>query len=372
MNSRYLSHLEARIAKASGHPVEAELRLERVSCLARLGRVQEARDLLDELRAGVFAVPSLRTSVLFHIAEGLCHYYTNMGAGARDRFARASALAAAAGQDDLAARSASWQALVQYGAHEFAEMMRSLEVSLGGSSSADAETLARSCLLVAQSIHIANRFSDAFPWYRRARHYCARTEDDLTISALMHNMAAIWASNARNASLGGPLTEDSSQRALSGAIASLNFDQLVGISSLEIFAPLLRAQIESINGNFNEANAIYRDQLASLSIESMKGWQAWLICDFGWNLLKAGFLDEARSKFQIAEAQLSSDMHSDDRAAALIRLAAAYLELGEPAKSRELKSQADQSWEKFAQLQGEILRIIESSEILREMVHRNP
>ncbi len=372
MKSRYLAHLEARIAKARGQPEETELHLERVSCLARLGQVQDARELLSELRCRVLASPSLRASVLYHIAEGLCDYYTSLGGNAWDRFSRAKALALAASQVDLVARSSSWLALMQYGSHEFVPMLSSLNDAFDNHAAVEPETLARSCLLIAQTVHIANRFDDAIPWYRRARQYCAQTEDDLTLSALMHNMASIWASNARNAMLGGPATRDSSRKALSGALASLNFDEMVGVASLDVFAPLLRAQIESIEGNSLDASIIYAEQLDSLNIEAMKGWQVWLQCDYGWNLLREGKRSDAVRILQSAEKMLIPSLHPDDKAAALFRLSAAYEELGEPEKARVLEAESERSWKEFMGLQESLMQIISSSVSLKAMTIAKP
>lgn len=372
MKSRYLAHLEARIAKAVGKPEETELQLERVACLARLGQVRDARESLSELRYLVLASPSLRASVLYHIAEGLCDYYTSLGGNAWDRFSRAKALALAASQVNLVARSASWLALIQYGSHEFVPMMSNLNDAFDNLAAVEPETLARSCLIVAQTVHIANRFDDAIPWYRRARQYCAQTEDDLTLSALMHNMASIWASNARNAVLGGPATRDSSRKALSGALASLNFDEMVGVASLDVFAPLLRAQIESIEGNSVDAIRIYREQLDSLSIETMKGWQIWLRCDYGWNLLREGNHSDAIRILESAEKMLIPSLHPDDTAAALFRLSAAHELLGEPEKARVLKADSERSWKEFVALQESLVQIISGSVSLKAMATANP
>ncbi len=372
MKSRYLSHLESRIAREKGRPKEYELTLEKVSCLARLGKLQDAKHLLSEIRLRVLENPSLRASVLFHIADGLCEYYTNLAPSARDRFARALALASAADQVDLVTRAASWQALVQYGSHEFQAMITSLDQCFLNFAVANAETMSRSCLLVAQALHIANRFDLALPWYRRARHYCAEVEDDITLSALMHNMASIWASNVRNASLGGLATRDSSRQAMAGVLASMNFDELIGTAAMEILTPLLRAQIESIQGNCNAAVELYGTQLEKLEMEAMKGWRAWLRADFGWNLLRTGNYQQAILMIESAETILAEDMHPDDHAATLSRLASVYLELGDPARASRLREDSRRKWSEFADLQAYIHGTLQGSRSITSMAQWQP
>lgn len=372
MKSRLLTRFDSEIAACGPGEQRDALVAERASYLARLGDIGRAREEVATLRSRLVAVPSARVSALLHIADGLCHYYTDMGPEARDRFLRAHALARAAGLDDLVARAASWLALVQYGSYQFAEMARSLDESFMGAPVGDSATLARSCLVVAQTIHLANRFDAALPWYRRARLLSADTEDEATLSALMHNMASIWATNARNATLGGAPTRDSSRQALAGAMSTLNFDVLVGLANLSVFTPLLQAQISSIEGDYGRALALYEQHLDALSIRAVKGWQVWLLADKGWCQLETGRPQMARKTLEVARSLLIHDVHVDDRAAALARLADACDKLEDLDDAHLLRQQANDSWQRFAELQEQMLRVIESSGGVKQIALQLP
>lgn len=372
MRSRHLARLESQIAASGAGEDRDALVAERVSYLARLGQIDQARDELRSLRAGLTSARSPRVSVLAHIADGLCHYYANMGVEAKDRFLRAHAVARATGLDALVARSASWLALIQYGAYQFADMAKSLDESLSVSANADAATQARACLVIAQCIHLANRFDLALPWYRRARILAAEIEDEATISALMHNMASIWASNVRNASLGGPPTSDSSRQALAGAVSTLNFDDLVGLSTLGIFTPLLQAQLFSVEEEFDQALVLYTEHLDALNVQAVVGWQAWLLADKGWCQLKAGQRQASEQTLVLVNDLIVKDIHVDDRAAALTRLSQAHSEMGKTALANEHRLQAAESWQTFAALQQSMLAAIESSSGVKWMEQQRP
>ena len=372
MNSRFLARMDARIAECGPGEARDALVAERASYLARLGHVDEARQVLSDLRLKWGETPSARVSSLVHIADGLCHYYTDMGPEARDRFLRAHALARAASLGDVVVRAASWLALVHYGAYRFPDMVRSLDECFLGTPHTDPSTLARSCLVVAQTIHLANRFDLALPWYRRVRLLSAETEDEATISALMHNMASIWATNSRNALLGGPPTRDSSRQALAGAMSTLNFDDLVGLTNLSVFTPLLRAQVCSIEGDCEQALLLYENHLSALSLKAVQGWQVWLLADKGWCQLQTGKSQLAKESCEAGKSALTSDMHVDDRAATLTRLSRAYAKFGDGTEAERCEVEAGVCWRDFAALQELMLSAVESSRGVRWMADQRP
>lgn len=372
MRSRFLVRLDSEIAACNPGENRDALILDRASYLARLGHIPEARAELVALRERRAGIPSARVSALAHIADGLCHYYTDMGPDARDRFLRAHAIARAASLEGVAGRAASWLALVQYGAYQFVQMAGSLEESFQLTPIGDTATLARSCLVVAQTAHLANRIDLALPWYRRTRLLAAETEDEATISALMHNMASIWATNARNSALGGAATADSSRQALAGTMSTFNFDGLVGLANLSVFTPLLQAQLCSIEGDHHQALDLYEQHLDSLNIKAVKGWQIWLLADKGWCQLRAGRPKAAQETLEAVKSRLGQDIHEDDRAAVLARLSGAHEMLGDTSTAQSLRVRASESWRIFADLQKAMLHAIESSSGAQRVAQQLP
>lgn len=355
MRSSYLDFLNSSIASGSTGISLAYLRAERAAYLARLGETAMARNEVKVIQVENRTKADARLSVLVNIADGLCHYYDNMGDESRDRFLRAYTVARAARIHDLTSRAAAWLALVAYGSYDFDAMATYLDQSIT-SENTDQSSRARALLIVATTVHLANRFDLARPWYQRARYLAAEIGDGASISAIMHNMASIWSTNLRNASLGGIETADKSRTALLGVISTMNFDDLIGGTSLPIFTPLIQAQLLSIDGKIAEALELYDVHLANLKIDAVPGWQKWLLADRAWCLLQMGYADRARDEFDALFGALSEDDHVDDLAATLIRLSDGYRLLEIEERSGQCRMRAQDRWLAFAHLQGQMLQ----------------
>lgn len=360
MKSRLLAKLEARIADSRGSD-RYELLAERAAYLARSGQVELAQSEIAAIRQHALKSSDSRLAAILNLAEGLCHYYKDMSPTAEDRFARSRAIAQLGGHADLIARSSSWLGLVKYGDYKFLEMVRYIEESVEVTDELEPNAAARSSLNIALTLHLANRFDISLLWYRRAHLMAVKTEDEATISAMLHNMASIWASNARNASLGGPETPDSSRQAFMGALSTFNFDELVGISALGIFTPLLEAQISSLNSDYERALCLYESNLSELKLRVGGGWQAWLLADRTWCRLKSGISEDAVNNLESVYVLLADCQHPDDQAAAHMRLAQSWRLLGDRERAAELENAARDCWTRFEHVQAEMLRIVASS-----------
>lgn len=358
MKSSYLEVLNASIASAPMGSSRYCLRAERAAYLARLGETATAREEVRTIQIENSAKAEARLSILLNIADGLCHYYENMGVESRDRLLRAYALSKATNHHDLTSKAASWLALIAYGNYDFDTMAMYLDQSwsLGRG---DQPTKARALLIVALTTHLANRFDLARQWYQRARYFAAEVEDSASTSAIMHNMTSIWSANLRNSTLGGIETGDRSTTALLGAISTMNFDDLVGTTSLPSFTPLIQAQILSIDGRSEEALELYEAHLVNLRIQSVPGWQKWLFADRAWCLLQSGYADRAKSEFDALFEVLSERDHVDDLAASLTRLSIGYRLLGVEDRSQQCETRSQDCWAAFARLQQQMVRRME-------------
>lgn len=371
MNSRLLAKMESRIASADGAEKE-ELCAERAGYLARAGQIDVASAEVMRIRQVALRPGDSRLSAALNLAEGFCHYYKNMSPVAEDRFSRARAIAELGGHDDLAARAASWLGLIKYGEYNFEEMIRWIDASVEGGMKLDSLAASRSCLTIALTLHLANRFDLAFSWYRRTHLLAVQTEDEVMISAMLHNMASIWASNVRNARLGRLETFDSSRQAFLGTLSTFNFDDLVGISTLSVFTPLLEAQIHSLELNYGEALSLYESSLSGLDVKAVEGWQNWLLADRAWCRLQAGNKEGIREILESIRKSVSHLHHEDDRAATLQRLSQSWSALGEVELAEDLDQEARSGWSSFSALQDEMVALVLASRGCIRLADRLP
>lgn len=354
MNSRYLLALKERIERTESEADLVHLLAERAAYLARLGDVISARDDINYIRVRVRVGGDARLSILLNFADGLCHYYQNMGNESRDRLARAYAIAVATGDFEMASRSAAWLALLAYGVYDFSAMSMHLAAS-ATATSGDPISKARNFLTIAQTIHLANRFDLARKWYQQARFLANKVEDDAMISALLHNMSSISVANIRNAELGGIETVDRSTIAMAGVSSTQNFDDMMGATSQPVFTPLARAQLLSTEGKYSEALDLYESNMYKLEIEAAHGWQKWLLADRAWCFLNIGAPDRARSEFERVLEMMSDRDHVDDRAATLKQISKGYRMLGLEADALRCAGLAEDCWASFRQLQSDML-----------------
>ena len=371
MKSRLLRKLELRISETRGGEQD-ELLAERAGYLARSGQVDVALVEIAAIRQRMQHKTCSRISAILNISEGLCRYYKDMNPAAEDRFARARAIAQLGGHNDLTARASSWLGLVKYGQYKFSDMVRYIDESVNPGVELEPSAAGRSSLTIASTLHLANRFDMGLAWYRRAHLMAVETEDEALISAMLHNMASIWASNVRNAYLGGPATSDNSRQAFMGALSTFNFDDLVGNSALGVFTPLLEAQIHSLDANFRRALSLYEANLSELSLKVGSGWQAWLLADRAWCYVQNGLTERAYSDLDEVSSVLGGCQHVDDRAATLMRLAQSWQALGESGRASQLEREARECWARFVLVQEEMLKLVTSSYAYERLEEKCP
>lgn len=354
MNSRFLTQLDNQVIAANDRFARRCFLAERAAYQARLGEITLARDDLEVAKGENNLEPNVRVSILINIADGMINYYQDMSPVANDRYQRARALAVAAGQDELQARIDSLIALLEYGLHHFDRMFRYLEEAAKKVSADDNQTLCRICMITGQTLHLANNYDLSIVWYQKAKYFANEAHDDASMSALLHNMASIWAVNWRNSQLGKIVTSDDPQMARVGANSTSNFDHIIGSSALASLTPLMKAQILSLENKYEEALKIYCSTLPTLSLKALGGWMSWLLADMAWCNLQLGNLDEARIGFERSLDGLRDEYHLDDRAATLSRLSEGLemLEQKDIASFHKLK--AIEAWKAFIQLQAEM------------------
>ena len=359
MQSRLLARLDAAIV-AARHPLKADcLRAERAGFLARHGQVDEARQVLSSLHMQYAANPSAVMSAWLSWGEGLLSYYSDMGVAAHDRMRRAYALSGAARDIPLHALCAAWLAQMDYVQDDFEAMARHVGEALKLSEPSDHAARSRACLVVAQAYHFGARYDLAQPWYSRTRQHSSADGDEVTLSALMHNMSWLNASQARQ-----KLFMSSGERLLSpqillGAESVGHFDQLVGTLSLDALVPILRAQILSLQGRAADALALYDEHLSSAMAQGLARMQASLRADMAWCRLRIGQATRALQDARAAARSVEEESDLDDRAAAHSRLSQVFGELEDAAAAAFHAQRAAADWLAHTEAQARAVELLD-------------
>ena len=349
--SRLLRRLNAAIAGAKSQYDADCAHAERACYLARQGDFAQASRTITTLRRRYASQPDAAMSVWLNLAEGLVSYYSELGPIAHDKVMRAHALSAASGLAQLTALTAAWLAQMNFSRHDVAQVARYASESLKLSESNHHAARARASLVVAQALHVAGRWDLASSWYTRARVHATAEGDELSISALMHNMVSMHLDNYRQAVLTGRGDPRVAQSGLVGLESSENFDLLFGTSTLEPLRPMLRARFLSLQQRTAEALQVYDEHFPVSVASEIARMASDVLSDVAWCRLKQGDAVRARSDALAAEKSLTPRTQVDDRAATHTRLANVYRELGEVSEANRQARLAEVAWHAFETLQ---------------------
>jgi len=356
--SRLLLRLEGDIRNSRSTFAADCLRAERAGYLARLGQFEEVRLELAALHGRYDPRPNVEISAWLNLVEGLVIFSKDMGRAARDKIRRAHALSSAAGLARLRALSAAWLAHMDFLQVDISAMSIHVSEALTVSDQSQFSARSRASLVIAQGYHQGGRLDLALPWYFSARENATAEGDDVTVSALMHNMAWLRASNLRQAQILGTQSTGENDHALLSAQSTAHYDFLIGVISLQGHVPILRAKILASDGRPAEALTLFDDYLSTAVCEGMGRLQADLIADRAWCKLQLGRVGEAREDAALAESSIDPVGQFDDRAFAHSRLVDVFSLLGQSEAALIHKELAVAAWRGHVEFQNRIVNAL--------------
>ena len=324
-----LSRMEIRLRKeisvAEDSTIIGSKRAELAAYWARLGKFTEASEQLKSLRIEFQNNPNIRVSAAIHLADGLIDHFTDMRESAREKILRASALAHAGGISPIISTSAAWLAQLDYLQLNHRSMVIHLRRAFQFSTEADHAARCRAALVVAQSYHYAGDSSVARGWYAYAHSHAVADADDASISALMHNMAWLRFNELRAAVFSNCTDQCPPDLRLVEVDSIFNYDKIIGSTSLSSFVAVLRAQILTASGRYEEALVIFENDLERAVEQGMERLRADWVADEAWCLLNIGQIERARVNIQLAEKSIDATSFDDDLAFSHFRVFQVHL-----------------------------------------------
>jgi tetratricopeptide (TPR) repeat protein len=358
MASRLLTQLAARIA-AARDPVQAAcLRAQRGIYLARQGKVHEAEAIVRALREEFGSRPNAEVTAWISLVEALNHFYSQPGPQALDRLKRAHALSRAMNHPLLVPLCAAWLAHIEFNANRMEPMLQYAVEALRLAQPDHHATLARVSLVIADAFHYAGRFDLAKDWYAAVREHALADGDDAMISAMLHNVAAFRASKTRLGDAFGEVDTSEASRAMLEAESTNNFDIGIGTASLSWFVPLLRAQLLTVDGRYQEAIELFAENLASAESQGVARLLISFLSDNAWCKFKLGMTDAALEDVRLCLAVADKDCDPDDLAASFARVASILEFHGKTAEAAELRKKSRRSFETHRSVQEALLDML--------------
>lgn len=159
--------------------------------LAQYGRVAQASGMLLELRARHPMGQSARMAVWLLTLEAVLLQRARRNPEALDRMHRASVLAVASANPDLAAEAAVWLLSLDAYSDKPQRLPDAFALAFRGFERLGDSARARLCLVLADAHQGLGQFEAAAPWYRRARAFSRRAGARPLMAAIeLHRIAS--------------------------------------------------------------------------------------------------------------------------------------------------------------------------------------
>ncbi len=324
MSSRLLDNLNQQLSQAHEQVAWGRIQAQRALYFARHGQREAATELVAAVRQEFAATPHAEVTAWISLAEALNKFYAKPGAEGMDRLRRAEALARAIQHPVLVPLCAAWLAHFEFNANRMEAMALHASQALSQAQGDHHAALARVSLVLADAYHHAGRFDLAKPWYARVREHALADGDDAMISAMLHNVAALRANNARLDDAFGLAVPAEVSRAMLEAESTKNYDFGIGTLSLTTLVPLVRAQLLTIQRKFEEAISLFDVVLNDSHPEDLERRDASHRADRAWCLYSIGRTADSIAAVEDATARILPVSDVDDLACTHARIGAVY------------------------------------------------
>lgn len=196
MTTSALERLRSDVAVATTPESRAEARLQLALYLIQLGRVDEAKSNLNEVRNEYSSGRAPRVSIRLLMLEGVVSYYEDL-TDSTDRLNRAHALAKAMSLPDLCAEVSVWIAHLAFNFEHYKGLASALHEVFARFDLLGDTLKARACLLVADGTQFLDGAEEAANWYMLARMYARQCHDHAMMTAIEYNRLGMGLSRIR-------------------------------------------------------------------------------------------------------------------------------------------------------------------------------
>jgi tetratricopeptide (TPR) repeat protein len=343
MSSRVIERLDAEIARAEGVLEREYLKARRAAALARHGQFAEARFALAGLRSQGTRLRDAALLAWIALVDGLIDHCESLAPAARDKFSRARELAIEAPNPAVQAEASAWLSVSDLNANDLAATVTHAAEAVRLAPRDAHAALARAALVIGDAWRFAGEDAMAQRWYQRVRQSAAAEGDISMVSMLLHNMAAFRAYRISLDDAFGHGDKAEAQRVLMEAESTGNYDAGVGNAQLVAQVPLLRAQLMTVLGRYDEAISLIDGQLPRARTEGQAHREARYLADAAHGEAQLGRLDEAARRIRVILAALPLMSEVDDLAATHARVAGVMQALGRAEQAAAHRQSAEQA-----------------------------
>lgn len=348
-----------RLVDAAPDPLARARHLQdRVVLLARLGRVEAARELLESARLETPAGAPAALRLRFDYAGAIRLYFAKRFDDARRAMLDAAEQARHAG-GDLALVGECESALALFMQRE-GDVRAAAHYARSVLANRDAtqESRYRAFLALGSLHQDAYDYEEASRLYREAEGLVRQLDDDIAMASWLQRSALTQAAHARQAAALDELDARTLANAVDALKKSIAFAKGLAEGPDTTLDHLLLAEMHVLQGRHGDALALYDAHLPSADGEGFLHEATAAMADRAHCCIELGRVDEGYAQLLAALRRVDESTPSDIRAIAHSNMAAALDGLGRGAEAEQHRVLAGMAWETFAHEQREARRLL--------------
>lgn len=253
--SQLLARLKGDLDRSGDPLLRAEVSAQIAGHLARLGRFEDARNIVRGVRQQFGQGQSGRVTVWLMLAEGLIHHYEDLSPIALERIRGAQVLGSAMGYSTIVALASAWKAHIEFERSDFQSMMGSIELALKNVGADEHDAQARLAMVLSNAFMIAGDREQGQLWFKHGHRHAVANGDQASIDALLYNRAAFLLARLRALNCRAPVAASDLSAVRMEVASSKNLQSLLQVSALEGHVRLLDARLQLLESKFGPAIA---------------------------------------------------------------------------------------------------------------------
>jgi tetratricopeptide (TPR) repeat protein len=312
-----MSQLVNQLTRDLAVTVDPDQRAElsaRIACnLARLGRFDRARQIIEELRREYGDGRNGRVTVWIMLAEGLIHLYGELSPLALDRITRAQVLGTAMRYPTLVALASAWKAHIEFETSKFDAMTSSLRTALSQADESNHDAHARIAIVLSNSFMICGDRAQAQRWFLRGREHALAIGDQASVEALLYNHAIFGFAWLRAASCISQIAPSEFVSLRSEMRSARNLQDLTGIVALKNHIYLWDARLLVVEEKFSEAIDIFQAVRHEEPFAAYNFSQSLVDLELSYCHLRLGNVSEAISLYKGIDQSFVEKLDVDEK-----------------------------------------------------------
>lgn len=315
--SQLLLRIDSALLVEADPQRKAVLLAQKACYWARVGKFNEAKELIDLVRQSFGDGRSGKVTVLVMLAEALRLHFEQLGTGARDRVVRAQFLSQAMKDAELIGLTSAWMGFLNFEASKFDAAARDLQTALDSAASTDHSTHSRCAVVLFNAFAFCGNKDAAQRWFLSGRDHALKEGDQATIDALLHSRAAFGVAWLRAQRCKTEIELESLKLARSEINSARNLQLLTQVTAHSSFIDLADARLHVLESKYVEAALKLRAIREAGPFPAGHFSKRLVDTEIAFCLANAGQIEEAIETIGLSDSVSLDGLDVDDRLVAV-------------------------------------------------------